>query len=181
MGLLIAKWVGGILLILLVALIALISTRPGEFRIVRSASMSAPPEAVFALLNDFHQWTKWSPWEGRDPNLQRTYGGADAGPGATYAWVGNKDVGEGRMTIKDSKPGGFVAIQLEFIKPMAATNDTLFTLKPAPQGCEVTWEMSGKNSFMGKAFSLMMDMDKMIGKDFEQGLASLNTAAQAGQ
>ena len=168
-----------LLLVLIGGLLLLIATRQASFVIERSATVAASPDRVFPLLNDFHQWTMWSPWEHRDPNLQRTYGGPAEGPGATYAWVGNKQVGEGRMTIVESAPNERVLIKLEFLKPMAATNDTTFTLTPVDGGTRVHWHMAGNNNFMGKAFSLMVDLDKMVGKDFEQGLASLDTAARA--
>ncbi len=163
---------------LLVVLILLIATRPASFRIERSATVSAPAEIVFAELNDFHEWAKWSPWEKLDAKMQKTYEGPAAGVGSKYHWVGNEQVGEGRMTITDSKPHEHVAIKLEFIKPFAATNDTEFTLKPAADGVGVTWAMSGQNNFMAKAFSLFVNMDEMVGKDFEKGLAELKRISE---
>jgi hypothetical protein len=165
--------------VLVVGLLVLILTRPGHFRIERSAHVAAPPDVIFPLINDFHQWDQWSPWEKMDPNLKRTYEGPSSGPGAVYGWTGNNKVGEGRMTILESRPGQLVSIKLVFIRPFAATNHTTFTLAPSDGGTRVTWAMEGQNTFMGKAMSLFMNMDKMIGKSFEEGLANLNTAAQA--
>jgi hypothetical protein len=165
-------------LAVLALLLVVISTRPASFRIERSAQISAPDAVVFSLLNDFHQWLKWSPWEKLDPNMKKTFEGSASGPGARYAWVGNSKAGEGRMTILHSKPNELVSIQLEFIKPFAATHRTTFTLSPSGAGTEVHWIMEGENGFSSKAFSLFVNMDQLVGKDFEQGLANLNTAAQ---
>lgn len=171
------------ILIALVAVIAVllvvIATRPSTFQIERSATIAAPAEVVFASLNDFHRWSDWSPWEKIDPNMKRTFEGAASGVGAIYGWTGNDEVGEGRMTITESKPAEKIGIKLEFIKPWSATNQTVFTLKPAGDKVSVTWTMSGTNGFMMKAFSMFMNMDEMVGKDFEKGLASLATVAQA--
>jgi len=163
-----------------IVLAAMIARQPDTFRIARSAVIEAPPERVFAFLNNFHEWTHWSPWEHRDPNLKRTYEGPASGPGAAYHWVGNKNVGEGRMTIVESKAGESVTIKLEFMKPFAATNEARFTLTPVPQGTQLEWAMTGENSVMGKVFGLIMNMDKMVGGDFETGLTNLNAAAKGG-
>ncbi|HEX3694451.1 MAG TPA: SRPBCC family protein [Polyangia bacterium] len=167
------------LLVAAVAVLAVvIATRPDSFRIARSATINAPASVVFALLNDFHQWVRWSPWEGRDPNLQRTYAGAASGEGAVYSWVGNSKVGEGRMTITESQPATHLGLTLEFFKPWQATNQTDFTLDAAGGETTVNWAMSGKSNFMHKAFSLLMNMDKMVGNDFEQGLANMKRIAE---
>jgi uncharacterized protein YndB with AHSA1/START domain len=165
--------------VVIVGLFAFIATRPNSFHVERSAEVGAPAGAVFPLINDFHEWAQWSPWEKMDPTMKKTFEGPSAGPGAVYAWSGNNKVGEGRMTILESKPAERVVIKLQFFKPFAATNQATFTLAPAAAGTRVTWSMDGRNTLMGKVFSLFMDMDKMIGKDFEKGLANLNTAAQA--
>jgi uncharacterized protein YndB with AHSA1/START domain len=164
--------------VLLVILVGVIATRPSEFTIQRSLAMSAPPEVVFAEVADFHQWPDWSPWEKLDTAMKKTFSGAEQGPGAVYEWAGNDQVGEGRMTIRRAEPGKEVDILLEFMKPFAATNDTLFTFSPDGKGTQVTWSMTGKNDFMGKAFSLVMDMDSMVGKDFESGLVAMKAAAE---
>lgn len=164
----------------LVALFAVIVTlQPSGFRISRSATMAAAPAAAFAQVNDFHNWRAWSPWEGIDPALQRTYEGPESGPGAVYSWVGNKNVGEGRMTILESKPGESVKIKLDFIKPFAATNTALFTFQPQANQTDVTWTMEGeKTCFFAKAMHLCINMDKMIGGNFEQGLAKMKSLVE---
>jgi uncharacterized protein YndB with AHSA1/START domain len=166
-------------LALIVVLLVVISTRPASFRVERSAQIGAPPSAVFLLLNDFQHWVKWSPWEKLDPNMKKTFDGPAAGPGARYAWVGNSKAGEGRMTILDSKPNELLSIQLEFVKPFAATNRTTFKLIPSAGGTEVHWIMEGENGFAAKAFSLFVNMDQLVGKDFEEGLANLSSVAQS--
>lgn len=159
-------------------LLIVISLQPETFHVERSISMAAPPEAAFAQVNDFHAWSAWSPWEKLDPGMKRTHDGAPAGVGAKYAWVGNKDVGEGRMTVEKSEPGKLVSIKLEFLKPFEATNQATFTFEKTPEGNKTTWAMDGKNNFISKAMSLVMNMDKMIGPDFERGLASMKTIAE---
>jgi hypothetical protein len=167
------------LLVLLGVLVLFIATRPAKFRIERSAQLSAPSGAVFALLNDFHLWSKWSPWEKLDPAMKKTFSGAESGTGAEYAWSGNNKAGEGRMIMLDSKPNEQLSIKLVFLKPFAATNLTTFKLEPAAAGTTVHWIMEGENDFAGKAFSLLMNMDKMLGASFDEGLANLNRAAQS--
>jgi hypothetical protein len=164
----------------LVAVLALvIATRPSRFRVERSAEVGAPRHVVFALIDDFHQWGRWSPWERIDPDMERTFEGPSAGPGARYAWSGNADIGKGRMTILESRPGERIAIQLEFFEPFAATNQARFELAPSAHGTRVAWIMEGENGFLGKAISLVMDMDAMVGEQFEQGLADLDAAARS--
>ena len=163
----------------LLVLIIVIATRPSTFHYERSTTVAAPPAAVYALVSDFHQWAKWSPWDKLDPNMKRTYSGTPATVGAKYEWVGNDDVGEGRMTIEEAKPNELVRTKLEFIKPWEATNTSTFTLKPEASGTKVTWSMDGPNNFMSKAFGLFMDMEGMIGKDFEKGLADIKKNAEA--
>lgn len=165
--------------VLLVGLVGLIATRPADFKLERNAKIGAPADVVFAQLNDFHNWKAWSPWEGKDPAQVTKFEGAESGVGAAYFWSGNDDVGEGRMTITESKPSELVNIKLEFLKPFAATNTTIFTLKSGAEGTEVNWAMSGKNDFMGKAVSLIMDMEKMVGPDFEKGLEKLKEVSEA--
>jgi uncharacterized protein YndB with AHSA1/START domain len=165
--------------VVLVALCGFIATRPSTFTIQRTATLKASPDIAFALVNDFHHWGEWSPWDKLDPNQKRTFEGAATGVGSIYGWSGNDQVGEGRMTIEESKVNELVRIKLEFIKPWQSTNSTTFTFSPAAEGVSVTWKMEGQNDFMGKAFSLFMDMDAMIGKDFDNGLASMGKAAEA--
>ncbi|AKF83527.1 hypothetical protein MFUL124B02_35515 [Myxococcus fulvus 124B02] len=163
----------------LLILVGLIASRPAEFTIQRTATLPGPTDVAFAQVNDFHQWNAWSPWAALDPDMKTTYSGPPSGVGAGYAWTGNEQVGEGRMTIEESRAPEHVRVKLEFIKPWAATNLTDFHFKPVAGGTEVTWAMSGTNDFMGKAFGLLMDMDAMVGKDFEKGLASLKGVVEA--
>jgi hypothetical protein len=159
--------------------VVVVATRPSEFRIQRSLQMNAPREVVFGLINDFHAWRDWSPWEKLDPGMKKEFSGSEAGTGAVYSWEGNDQVGSGRMTIVKSEPAEKVDIQLEFLKPWEATNQTHFTVAPAGSQAEVTWEMVGQNDFAGKAMGLFMDMDALVGADFEKGLASMKQLAEA--
>jgi hypothetical protein len=165
--------------LVVLALVLFIVTRPGRFRVERSATIAAPAEVVFSQLEDFHRWPAWSPWEKLDPHLKRTLSGADRGVGAIYHWAGNDSVGEGQMTITESDPPSRLGIKLEFLKPFAATSTTTFLLAPAGPDTRVTWTMEGNNNFLAKAMSLFMNMDKMVGADFERGLANLGAVAQA--
>jgi len=169
-----------VVLLLIVALAAgFVATRPSEFTIERGRTMAAPPEVVFGYVNDFRQWQAWSPWEKLDPQLKREYSDPSAGPGATYHWVGNDKVGEGRMTITDSSAPDSVTIRLEFVKPFVATNVAHFDIAAGGLGTDVTWSMSGHNDFMAKAFSLFMDTDQLVGGDFEKGLEQLDAVTAA--
>lgn len=154
--------------------------QPDTYKVERSATMAVPPEAVYQQVADFKAWDRWSPWAKLDPAMKTEFGGTPGAPGATYAWVGNDKVGEGRMTITEVAPPSRIAIKLEFIKPMASVADTAFTLAPQGAGTRVTWTMAGKNEFLGKVMCVFMDMDKMIGKDFEKGLAQLAAASATG-
>ena len=147
--------------------------QPADFTITRSAVVNAPPATVFEQVNDYHKWQAWSPWAKMDPAMKQTFEGPAAGTGASYSWVGNSKVGEGRMTITESEPAKHVAMRLEFLKPFAATNTADFTLAPEGGGTKVTWAMTGKKNFMSKAFGLVMNMDKLVGADFEKGLNNL--------
>ncbi len=167
--------IAGIILVFLVV----VALQPAAFRITRSTTIAAPPEVVFAQVNDFHKWDAWSPWAKLDPAMKQTYEGTPSGVGAIYSWVGNQDVGEGRMTITASRPSELVGIKLEFLKPFAQVNDTEFALKPDGNQTAVTWSMTGTNNFMAKAFGLFMNLDKMVGGDFEKGLAQMKLVAEA--
>lgn len=171
--------IAGLLVALLGILAVTVALQPSDFSIQRSITIAAPPATVFGLVNDFHQWEKWSPWAKLDPTMKTTFEGPASGAGAIYAWVGNSDVGEGKMTILESRAPEQVGIELEFIKPMAATNTSEFSFKPEGDGTTVTWTMAGKNNFIGKAFCLFVDMDAMVGADFEKGLASMKAAAES--
>lgn len=166
------------LVLLLLFIIA--ARRPDEFAVRRSIDIKAPPETIFALINDFRQWSKWSPWENLDPNLKRRFSGAEAGSGAVYEWEGNKKVGAGRMEITDAVPFARIDIKLTFIKPFRADNRTLLTITPVDGASHVLWEMTGSNNFMFKLMGLVMNMDKIVGNDFEKGLAAMKAEAERG-
>lgn len=165
---------------ILAILFAVISAQPASFTMSRSINIAAPPATVFGIVNDFHQWDTWSPWAKLDPAMKKSYEGAPSGVGAIYTWSGNNDVGEGRMTITDSSPNEHIGIKLDFLKPMAVTNTATFTFKPEGNGVAVTWSMAGDKNFVQKAFFLVMNMDKMLGADFEKGLAQLKALAEVG-
>jgi Polyketide cyclase / dehydrase and lipid transport len=161
------------------ALVATVALQPSAFHIVRTAVISAPAAAVFAQVNDFRNWQAWSPWEDIDPAMKRIHEGASAGTGAVYSWAGNNQVGEGRMTITESHPSDLIRIKLEFLKPFAATHTAEFTFAPERDNTVVTWSMTGNNNFVAKGIALFMNMDKMIGSQFEKGLAQLGRVAEA--
>jgi uncharacterized protein YndB with AHSA1/START domain len=165
-----------ILLLLTVALIGLvivIATRPNDFRYTRSATIAAPPEVLFGKINDLHQFQTWNPWAKVDAAAKITYSGPEQGEGAAYSWAGNNEVGEGTMTITESKPNELVRARMDFKKPFAAINTAEFTFKPVAGGTEVSWAMFGPNNFIGKAIGLCIDCDKMVGTQFEAGLENL--------
>ncbi len=161
------------------ALAAVVATRPSDFRIERSTTINAPADIAYGLVSDFHGWADWSPWEALDPAMKKTFTGQAGEKGSSYEWQGNKDVGEGRMTIVETKPSSLVEIKLEFIKPFAATSQTTLTFEPAGDKTRVTWAMVGQNNFVAKAMTLFMNMDKMVGADFEKGLAKLGEKSAA--
>jgi hypothetical protein len=166
------------IVLVIAASIAFVATRPADFCITRSATMSAPPSTAFAQVNDFHHWDAWSPWAKLDSTMKQTYEGTPSGAGAIYSWNGNNKVGEGRMTILESRPSDFIRINLEFMRPFKATNTADFTFKPEDTKTLVTWSMSGKSNFMLKAMKLFMNMDKMVGGDFEKGLAAMKAVVE---
>jgi hypothetical protein len=159
--------------------LVLASTKPDQYTVVRSTGIGAPPEVVFGYVNDFHRWPEWSPWEKLDPAMKRTLSGAESGVGAEYAWVGNQDVGEGRMKITTSEPSSKIGVQLDFIKPFESSSVCDFALAPAEGGTQVTWTMTGNHNFMSKVMCVFVDMDQMIGKDFEKGLVTLKSVSES--
>jgi len=159
--------------VIIAVLVIVVALQPTEFRITRSATIPAPTPNVFAQVNDFHNWNAWSPWAKMDPMAKNSFAGAPSGEGAIFSWAGNKKVGEGRMTMMESRTNELIRIKLEFLKPFQATNLAEFSFQPVSGGTLVTWSMSGKNSFMAKAFVLVMNCDKMVGGEFEKGLANL--------
>lgn len=169
-----------IVVALIVVLAVVIAMQKPQFQITRAATISASPEKVFPLVNDFHHWEHWSPWAKLDPSMEQVFEGATAGDGAVYSWSGNGKVGAGRMTVTESRAPQLVVIRLEFLKPFKTTNRTEFTFTPQGSGTLVNWTMTGEKNFVSKAFGLIMDMDKLIGRDFEKGLAQMKAAAESG-
>lgn len=166
----------------IVVVLVLAAMKPDTFSLRRSLAINAPPERIFPLINEFRNWTQWSPWEKLDPNLKRDYSGAPAGVGSVYAWDGDKKVGQGRMEIVEAAAPGKVALKLDFVRPFEAHNDVTFTLEPAGSATNVTtnvtWAMTGPTPFMAKIFHVFVNMDRMVGGDFENGLASMKAAAE---
>lgn len=172
-GVIVAAAVGAILIYA--------ATRPDTFSIARAVTIAASAEAIFPLIDDYRRWAEWSPWEAKDPNMKRTLSGPARGTGASYAWDGNRNVGTGRMEILETSPPARVLIDLSFTRPMAARNTVEFTLAPDSGGTRVTWEMRGPSPFMSKLMGLVFNMDKMVGADFEAGLAKLKALAEGGR
>lgn len=169
----------GVVIAVVLVLVMVIALQPGEFSISRSTTMGAPPAVVFAQVNRLQNWEAWSPWAEKDPGMTSAYEGPESGEGASHAWDGNSDVGAGTLTITESTAPEQIRLRLEFKRPMAATNEVLFTFEPVDEGTKVTWTMTGENGFVGKAFGLVVDMDNMVGGDFEQGLANLKAVVEA--
>ncbi len=172
------KKIGIIGALLVVSLLAYAATKPDTFRVQRTATIAAPPEKVFGLIQDLHQWASWSPWEKMDPAMKKTYSGAPLGRGAILEWDGNTDVGTGRMEIVSTVPSSRVVITLDFLKPFEAHNQAEFTVESSGATTSVTWAMHGPQPFIMKVMDLVMGMDKMVGKDFETGLANLKQLAE---
>jgi uncharacterized protein YndB with AHSA1/START domain len=169
-------------LLAVIALLAIVvQMQPDSYNVTRTATIGAPPERVFPLVNDFRQWDRWSPWAKLDPNAKMIYSGAPSGVGAINEWDGNGEAGAGRMTIRESIPNEKIGIDLEFTRPFESKSLTEFQFRPGGAGTEVVWTMSGENNFLGKAFCLAMGgMDKAIGPDFEKGLAQMKSAVESG-
>lgn len=172
------KVLGMIVVLAVVVVLVLAARKPDHFRVQRSASIDAAPEQIFPLINDFHRWGAWSPWEHKDPDMKRTFSGAGSGRGSIYEWAGNANVGSGRMEIVESSVPSKVAIKLDFLKPFEGHNIATFTMEPAGGATNVTWVMDGPTPFVGKIMHVFINMDRMVGKDFEAGLANLKTAAE---
>jgi len=167
-----------ILVVVIAAVLTYAATRPNDFVVTRSAGIKAPAEAIFPLINDFRRWPEWSPYEKLDPQMKRTLSGAESGKGAAYAWEGNSKAGKGRMEITNSAPSSLVSLKLDFEKPFKANNTVEFTLKPAGNATTVTWAMRGRYPFIAKLIGVFMNFDRLVGKDFETGLASLKRATE---
>lgn len=164
--------------VIIVALLSYAATRPDRFMVERKTVIRAAPAAIFPLIDDFHRWLDWSPYERIDPTVTRDFSGASRGQGAVYAWNGNRKVGQGRMEITQSMPASKVLIQLDVVRPLAGHNVAEFTLEPGPDGTTVQWAMRGPSPYVAKVMGIFIDMDHMIGKDFEQGLANLKVEAE---
>ncbi len=172
------KTIALVIVVAIAGVLIFAATKPDTFAVQRSTSIKAPPDRIFTLINDFKRWDAWSPWEKKDPAMKRSYGPTTSGKGAHYAWEGNNDVGQGSMDITESVPPSKVALKLDFVKPFEGHNVVEFTLVPKGESTDVTWSMSGPAPFMSKVMQVFVNMDRMIGKDFEAGLASLKAAAE---
>lgn len=173
------KTVGIILLVLLGALLLMASRQPDAFAIERSVVIAAPAETIYPKIADLHQWAPWSPYEKLDPQMKKVFNGTPGAAGASYYWSGNSKAGEGTITVRELMPPSKITMQLDMLKPIEGHNVIEFNLEPASGGTRVTWAMRGANSFLSKVVSVFMNMDTMIGKDFEDGLASLKTQVEA--
>lgn len=168
-----------VLLVVVAGFAAFVATRAAKFHIERSIAIRAPDSVVYPLIASFHAWPTWSPWEKLDPSMTKAFSGPESGAGANYVWKGNNKVGEGSMTITSAKPPEQVVVRIDFLAPMKATNTATFDLKQHAGTTLVKWNMDGNNDFFGKAFSVFVDMDKMVGDDFEKGLAAMKAQAEA--
>jgi uncharacterized protein YndB with AHSA1/START domain len=162
-----------VLALAIAAVLILAARKPDRFAVQRATTVKAPPDKIFPLINDFHQWGAWSPYETRDPAMKRSYSGAERGKGAVYGWEGNKNVGSGRMEILDTQAPSKIVIKLDFFTPFEGHNTAEFTMLPQGDGTNVTWSMHGPSPFIGKIMHVFINMDRMVGKDFEAGLANL--------
>lgn len=172
------KVIATIVVLLIAAVLLFAATRPDSFRVQRSASFKAPPEKLFALVNDFHHWEAWSPWEKLDPAVKRTYSGAANGKGAVYEWSGNKDVGQGRMEIIESLPSSKVVLKIDFVKPFEGHNTVEFTFAAQGDATIMTQAMYGPSSYVSKLMGIFFSMDKMIGQKYEDGFANLKALVE---
>jgi uncharacterized protein YndB with AHSA1/START domain len=172
------KIIGIGVLVIIAAILVIAAFKPDTFRVQRAASIKAPPEKIFPLINDFERWVAWSPWEKMDPAMKRTRSGAPTGKGSVYAWEGNSKVGQGRMEITEASPPSKVVLKLDFVKPFEAHNVVQFTMVPKGEATEVTWDMQGPVPYMAKVIHVFLSMDSMVGKDFETGLANLKSIAE---
>lgn len=165
--------------VLVAVFFVVVAMQPAEFRVARSTLITASPATVFGKVNDLRTWQEFSPWAKIDPNAKATFAGPETGTGSSFTWAGNNEVGEGTMTIVESRPHEVIRFKLEFVKPFEGTNDAEFTFKPVGTQTEVTWSMSGKNNFIFKAVGLFIDCETMIGPQFEEGLKNLKALSEA--
>jgi uncharacterized protein YndB with AHSA1/START domain len=174
----VAAVVAAVLVVGIAVVLVLAAMKPDTFRVARSATIKAPPEKIFALVNDFRTWGAWSPWEKKDPAMKRSFSGPQSGKGAVYAWDGDKNVGQGRMEIADVAPPSKVTLKLDFVRPFEAHNIVEFTMVPRGDATDVNWNMQGPVPYFAKIIHVFLDMDRMIGADFEAGLANLKALAE---
>jgi uncharacterized protein YndB with AHSA1/START domain len=167
-----------VVLALVGVVLALAANKPNEFAVERTTRIRATPDRIFPHIADFHRWEAWSPWEKLDPAMRKTHSGAPSGPGAVYAWVGNSKVGTGRMEITQVTPPTSATVKLDFLKPFEAHNTATFTLVPAGDGTDVIWRMHGPSPFVTKVMGVFFNVDDMVGKDFERGLANLKSVTE---
>lgn len=167
-----------VLLLIVIAILLYATTRPNTYHVERSIVINAPAEKIVPMIDDFHQWARWSPWEDLDPNMKRTFSGANSGPGAVYAWEGNRKVGAGQMEIVQEQKPKAITVKLEFLRPMHDTSTTTFLFDQQGSATKVTWQMDGQMTYVSKVMCIFVSMDKMIGKDFEKGLARLKAEAE---
>jgi uncharacterized protein YndB with AHSA1/START domain len=175
------KVIGSIVAVLFIAVAAVLvlaAMKPDTFRVQRTAMIDAPPERIFPLINDFRSWGGWSPYEKKDPAMKRALSGAAAGKGAVYAWEGDRNVGKGRIEIAETSPPNKITIRLDMLEPIDARNIVEFTLVPSGGATSVTWAMNGEVPYMAKIAHVIFDMDRMVGQDFEAGLANLKAIAE---
>ena len=168
-----------VVVIVIAAFLVVASFQPDNFRIARATTIAATPADVFAHVNDFHKWEEWSPWAKLDPTMKASYEGTNAGEGSSYAWTSEDNkVGEGRMTITQVKAPETILISLQFVRPMKGDNVTEFRFEPQGSGTQVSWIMTGKNNLIAKAIHMLLDIDKMVGRDFDKGLAQLKQVSE---
>jgi hypothetical protein len=167
-----------VILIVIAGVFAYASTRPDTFRVERSVTINAPADGIYPLIADFRAWANWSPYDKKDPEMKRTYGSITTGKGATYAWDGDKNVGQGSMQILEASAPSKVVIKLDFVKPFEAHNTAEFALQPKGDATQVTWAIHGPSPLISKVMGLFMNFDDMIGKDFQVGLANLKALAE---
>lgn len=174
----VALIIAAVLVVAVVAVLILASTKPDTFQVTRRTTIKAPPEKIYPLIADFHRWTAWSPYENKDPAMKRTYTGTPGAVGQTYGWSGDKNIGVGSMTLTEAAPSSKVALKLDFVSPFEAHNTVVFSLAPQADGTAVTWDMQGPTPFIGKIMHVFINMDKMVGDDFAIGLANLKREAE---
>jgi uncharacterized protein YndB with AHSA1/START domain len=172
------KIVLAVVVLALAAVLILAASKPDTFKVQRRAVIKAPPEKIYPLLSDFQRWGAWSPWEKKDPSMKRSFGGPKEGKGSSYAWDGDKNVGQGRMEIVEATAPSKVALKLDFMKPFEAHNKVQFDLIPKGELTEVVWDMQGPVPYVGKIMHVFVNMDRMVGADFEAGLANLKSVAE---